>query len=126
MSNANRSMWILRTDAADSYERILKHLVYRNTFQPMGPNGQRTVTIQTQVKCLGETNTYNLPTFTRTIAIEEQKIPVKIELKAETNYIAPEDAMDVGIYLFRDLSIYTNVIKKDQSKYEQKQKSRNK
>lgn len=120
MSNSNRSMWILRTDATESYEKILKHLVYRNTFQPLGPNGQRTVTIHTQVKCLGETNTYDLPAFTRSISIEETKIPVKIELKADTNFIVPEEAMNRGIYLFPNLEIYTNMIKKNQGKFKKK------
>jgi hypothetical protein len=114
MSNSNRSMWILRTDNTESYKRLLKHIVYRNTFEPIGPSGQRTVTIQTQVKCLGETNTYDLPIFTRSISIAESNIPIKIELKGDTNYFVPEDVMDSGIYLFRNLSIYTNAIKSTQ------------
>jgi hypothetical protein len=107
-------MWILRTDNTESYKRLLKHIVYRNTFEPIGPSGQRTVTIQTQVKCLGETNTYDLPIFTRSISIAESNIPIKIELKGDTNYFVPEDVMDSGIYLFRNLSIYTNAIKSTQ------------
>jgi hypothetical protein len=114
ISNSNRSMWILRTDETESYEKLLKHLVYRNTFQPIGPYGQRTITLQTQIKCLGEPNTYDLPVFTRSISIEESKLPIKIELKSDTNYLVPEDVMNNGIYLFRNLSIYTNVIKKNQ------------
>jgi hypothetical protein len=105
-------MWVLRTDNSESYKKLLKHIVYRNTFEPIGPTGQRTVTIQTTVKCLGETNTYNLPIFTRSISITESNIPIKIELKGDTNYLVPEDVMDSGIYLFRNLSIYTNAIKK--------------
>ncbi len=116
MSNSNRSMWILRTDTTESYEKLLKHLVYRNTFQPIGPYGQRTITINTQVKCLGEPNTYDLPTFIRSVSIEEAKIPVKIELKANTNYLVPEEVINGGIYLFRTLTIYTNVMKKTQGK----------
>jgi hypothetical protein len=112
VSNSNRSMWVLRTDNSESYKKLLKHIVYRNTFEPIGPTGQRTVTIQTTVKCLGETNTYNLPIFTRSISITESNIPIKIELKGDTNYLVPEDVMDSGIYLFRNLSIYTNAIKK--------------
>src|SRR5689334_12702881 len=103
-------MWILRTDATESYEKLLKHLVYRNTFEPIGPYGQRTVSIHTQVKCLGEPNTYDLPIFTRSISIDEPKLPLKIELKSDTNYLVPEDVMNDGIYLFRNLSIYTNAI----------------
>jgi hypothetical protein len=114
ISNSNRSMWILRTDATESYEKLLKHLVYRNTFQPIGPFGERIITIQTQVKCLGEPNTYNLPIFTRSISIEEAKLPMKIELKGDTNYLVPEEVMNNGIYLFRTLSIFTNAIKKNQ------------
>ncbi|CAF4307243.1 unnamed protein product, partial [Adineta steineri] len=111
-SNSNRSMWILRTDARESYEKLLKHIVYRNTFQPLGPNGQRTVSINTRIKCLGEVNTYDLPALTRYISIVPPKIPVKIELKADTSYLVPELAMEQGIYLFRNLSVYTNAIKK--------------
>ena len=107
-------MWILRTDATESYEKLLKHLVYRNLFQPIGPYGQRKVTIQTQVKCLGETNTYDLPVFTRTISIAKANIPIQIELRGDTNYLVPEDVMNSGIYLFRNLSIYTNAMKKTQ------------
>ena len=115
MSNSNRSMWILRADNTESYKRLLKHVVYRNTFQPIGPNGQRTVTVQTQVKCLGETNTYDLPIFTRSISIAvEQNVPTRIELRSDTSFLVPEEVMDTGIYLFRNLSIFTNVLKNDQ------------
>jgi hypothetical protein len=113
-SNVNRSIWILRTDTSDSYENLLKHLVYRNTFEPIGPYGQRTISIRTRVKCLGEANTYELPTFTRDITIEQEKLPVKIELKGDTNYLVPEKVINRGIYLFLNLSIYTNAIKKNQ------------
>ncbi|CAF2502141.1 unnamed protein product [Rotaria sp. Silwood2] len=114
VSNSNRSVWILRTDTTESYEELLKHLVYRNTFEPIGPYGQRKITIRTRVKCLGEVNTYDLPTFTRYISIDEPKVPVKIELKGDTNYLVPEDVINRGIYLFRTLSIYTNAMKKNQ------------
>jgi hypothetical protein len=110
-------MWILRTDASEAYEQLLKHVVYRNTFQPLGPFGQRTVSIQTRLKCLGESSTHELPVFTRTISIDEPKLPTKIELKGDTNYLVPENVMNQGIYLFRNLSIYTNAIKKTQSKF---------
>ena len=105
-------MWILRADSTESYEKILKHLVYRNTFQPIGPYGERTVNIQTQIKCLGEVNTYQLPIFTRTVSIAAPEIPVKIELRGETTFLVPEEIMDNGIYLFRNLSIFTNALKK--------------
>lgn len=105
-------MWILRADSTESYEKLLKHLVYRNTFQPIGPYGERTVSIQTQIKCLGEVNTYQLPIFTRTVSIATPEIPVKIELRGETNFLVPEEIMDNGIYLFRNLSIFTNALKK--------------
>ncbi|CAF0826469.1 unnamed protein product [Adineta ricciae] len=114
MSNVNRSMWILRTDNTASYEKLLKHLVYRNTFQPLGPHGKRTVTVNTRVKCAGEVHTYDLPTFTRQVAIIEPKIPTKIEIRSDTSYNVPEQVMNQGIYLYRNLSIYTNAIKRNQ------------
>ena len=107
-------MWMLRTDATESYEQLLKHLVYRNTFPTIGPVGQRTVSIQTRVKCLGESNSYELPVFTRTISIDEPKIPTKIELKSDTRFLVPEKAMGQGIYLFRNLAIFSNAITKNQ------------
>jgi len=107
---------MLRTDAKESYETLLKNLVYRNTFQPIGPYGHRTVSIVTRVKCLGEVHAYDLPIFTRDISIIEPKIPTKIELKADTSYLVPEKVMNGGIYLFRNLSIYTNTIKQIQGK----------
>ena len=109
-------MWILRADSTEAYEKLLKHLVYRNTFQPMGPYGERAVTIQTQIKCAGEVNTYQLPTFTRTVAITAPEIPVRIELRGETSFLVPEEMMDNGIYLFRNLSIFTNALKKTEGK----------
>jgi hypothetical protein len=109
-------MWILRTDAKESYERLLKHLVYRNTFQPLGPYGQRTVSISTRVKCFGEVNTYELPTVTRQVSIVAPRIPTKIELRSETSYVVPEKVMNQGIYLFRNLSIFTNAIKRSHGK----------
>lgn len=118
MSNVNRSMWILRTDARDSYEKLLKHLVYRNTFQPLGPYGQRTVSISTRVKCYGEVNTFELPAFTRQLSIVAPRIPTKIELKCETNRLMTERTINQGIYLFRNMSIYTNAIKRNQGRTE--------
>ena len=109
-------MWILRADSTEAYEKLLKHLVYRNTFQPMGPYGERAVTIQTQIKCAGEVNTYQLPIFTRTVAITAPEIPVRIELRGETSFLVPEEMMDNGIYLFRNLSIFTNALKKTEGK----------
>jgi hypothetical protein len=108
-------MWILRSDNTESYKKLLKHLVYRNKFEPIGPSGQRTVTVQTQVKCLGETNTYDLPIFTRSISISEQSVPTRIELKSDPSFFVPEEVMDTGIYLFRNLSIFTNALKQSQS-----------
>lgn len=105
---------MLRTDATESYKQLLKHLVYRNTFPTIGPVGQRTVSIQTRVKCLGESNSYELPVFTRTISIDEPTMPTKIELKSDTKYFVPEKVINRGIYLFRNLSIFTNAIKKNQ------------
>lgn len=105
-------MWILRTDATDSYENLLKHLVYRNTFEPLGPYGERKITIRTRVKCLGEPTQHELPLFTRHISIDAPKMPVKVELKGDTNYLVPEDVINRSIYLFRSLSIYTNAIHK--------------
>jgi hypothetical protein len=117
MSNSNRSLWILRTDTKESYDKLLKHLVYRNTFEPIGPYGQRTISIRTTVKCLGEKYTYTLPTFTRYISINKPKVPTKIELKGDTNYLVTEKDVNQGIYLFQNLSIYTNAIKKNQGKF---------
>lgn len=114
--NSNRSMWILRADSSESYEKLLKHVVYRNTFQPIGPNGERTVSIQAQIKCIGEVNTYQLPIFTRTVSIAPSEAPVKLELRGETNYQVPEIVMEKGIYLFRELSIFTNVLKKTEGR----------
>lgn len=74
------------------------------------------MTIRTRVRCLGERNTYDLPTFTRYISIDQPKLPVRIELRGDTNYQVPEDVMDQGIYLFRTLSIYTNALKRNQGK----------
>ncbi|CAF1250602.1 unnamed protein product [Rotaria sordida] len=114
VSNSNRSVWILRTDTTESYKELLKHVIYRNTFEPIGPYGQQKITIHTRLKCLEGMNTYDLPTFTRYISIDEAKLPVKIELKGDTNYLVPEDVINHGIYLFRTLSIYTNAMKKNQ------------
>ncbi|CAF1018548.1 unnamed protein product [Adineta steineri] len=113
-SNSNRTIWNVRTDSSESFEQLLKHIVYRNTFDPIGPSGQRTVSIQTIIKCLGENYTYNLPTFSRRLAIDEIIHPTNIELKGDTNFYVPESVLNQGIYLFRNLSILTDAIKKDQ------------
>lgn len=109
-------MWMLRSDSRESYENLLRHLVYRNTFQPLGPHGERTVSIQTRVKCLGEQVSHELPVFIRKISIEAPRMPTKVEMKADTNFLVPDSVMNQGIYLFRNLSIYTNALKKRNSK----------
>jgi hypothetical protein len=114
VSNPNRSVWILRTDSSESIEYLLKHLVYRNTFEPIGPPGQRTVSIQTTFKCLGENYTYNLPLLTRRLSIDEVIRPANIELKGDTNFLINEQKLNQGIYLFENLSIYTDDIKNDE------------
>ena len=115
-SNSNRSMWMLRTDDRQSYENLLRHLIYRNTFEPFGPSGERTVSVQTRVKCVGESVSHELPTFVRKISIESTRLPLKVEMKADTSFVVPESVMNRGIYLFRNLSIYTNALKKSRSK----------
>lgn len=112
VSNSNRSMWMLRTDDKKSYENLLRHLIYRNTFEPLGPHGERTISIQTRVKCVGESISHEMPTFIRKISIESARLPMKVEMKADTNFLVPESVMNQGIYLFRNLSIYTNALKK--------------
>ncbi|CAF3271573.1 unnamed protein product [Rotaria socialis] len=107
-SNSNRSVWNLRTDSSAAYEELLKHIVYRNTFQPIGPSGQRTVSIQTTLKCLGENYTYNLPQFTRRLSIDEIILSKNIELEGDTNFFVSEQIIDQGIYLFGNLSISTD------------------
>ncbi len=114
VSNSNRSVWTLRTDSSESYEQLLKHIVYRNTFEPVGPSGQRTILVQTAIKCLGENYTYNLPPFTRRLSIDEIIRPTNIELKGDTNFYLGEEILNQGIYIFRNLSIYTDDIKKDE------------
>ncbi len=104
----------LRTDSSESFEQLLKHIVYRNTFEPIGPSGQRTVSIQTTIKCLGENYTYNLPLFSRRLSIDEIIHPTNIELKGDTNFLISEENISKGIYIFRNLSIYTDDIKKNQ------------
>jgi hypothetical protein len=89
-------------------------MVYRNTFDPIGPSGQRTVSIQTNLKCLGENYTYNLPLFTRRLSIDEMIRSANIELKGDTNFLISEERMNQGIYIFQNLSIYTDEMKKDQ------------
>ncbi|UJR21434.1 hypothetical protein I4U23_024520 [Adineta vaga] len=114
VSNFNRSVWTLRSDSSESMEQLLKHIVYRNTLEPIGPSGQRTVSIETAIKCLGENYTYNLPTFSRRLSIDEKIRPTNIELKGDTNFHLKEETLDQGIYLFRNLSIFTDALKKDQ------------
>ncbi|CAF2577588.1 unnamed protein product [Rotaria sp. Silwood2] len=114
ISNSNRSIWNLRTDSSESYEDLLKHIVYRNTFEPIGPSGQRTISIQTTLKCLGENYTYNLPKFIRRLSIDEPIRPTNIALKGDTNFFVSEQIINQGIYLFKNLSIYTDGIKNDQ------------
>ncbi|CAF1435096.1 unnamed protein product, partial [Adineta ricciae] len=114
VSNVNRSVWTLRAESSESMEQLLKHVVYRNTFEPIGPSGQRSVSIETAVKCLGENYTYNLPTFSRRLAIDEQIRPTNIELKGDTNLHPTEEALNQGIYLFQHVSIFTDALKKDQ------------
>jgi hypothetical protein len=113
-SNFDRSIWNLRTDSSESFEQLLKHMVYRNTLEPIGPSGQRTVSIQTSLKCLGENYTYNLPLFTRRLSIDEMVRSVNIELKGDTNFLTSEEQMNRGIYILRNVSIHTDEIKKDQ------------
>lgn len=91
----------------------MKHIVYRNTFDPLGPSGQRTVSIQTQVKCLGENLTYNFPLFTRRLSIDEVIYPTNIELKGDTNFLVTEEKINQGIYLFQNLTIYTDALKSE-------------
>ena len=114
-SNSNRSIWKLQTDSTESFEQLLKHLVYRNTLDPIGPSGQRTVSIQTTLKCLGENFTYPLSVFTRRLSIDEIIPPTNIELKCDGNLFANEQSITRGISLFRNLSIYTDNTKKDQA-----------
>lgn len=112
--NANRSSWTVRTDSTESYEDLLKHLVYRNTLEPLGPPGQRTVSIRTTVKCYGENFTYNLPVFTRRLSIDEPIRPVQIELKGDRMMKVTEAEMNQGIYLFDSVSIFTEDLNKNQ------------
>lgn len=107
-------MWVLRTDSTESFEQLLKHLVYRNTYDPLGPSGQRTISIQSSVRCLGESYTYNLPVFTRRVSIDESPHPVDIELKGDKNFLVTEEALNQGIYLFQNVSIYAGALSKDQ------------
>ncbi|CAF0892158.1 unnamed protein product [Rotaria sp. Silwood1] len=113
-SNSNRSIWNLHTDSSELYEDLLKHIVYRNTYEPIGPSGQRTISIQTTYKCLGENHTYNLPTFIRRLSIDEPIRPTNIELKGDTNFFVSEQIINQGIYLFKNLSIHTDTLNNDQ------------
>jgi hypothetical protein len=115
VSNTNRSVWIVRTDSTETFEQLLKHIVYRNTFDPIGPPGQRTISLRTNIKCLGENSPSSLPRWTRQLSIDELTRPTKIELKGDTNFYVPEDVINQGIYLFRNLSIYTDAIKTNQA-----------
>ena len=115
--NTNRSMWILRADSTESFEQLLKHIVYRNTFEPVGPAGQRTVSIQTTVKCLGENVTNILPVFTRRLSIDESVQSANIEMKGDTNFLVSEETLNQGLYLFQNLSIYTDALEKNQGEH---------
>ena len=105
---------MIRTDSTESFEQLLKHLVYRNTFDPLGPSGQRTISIQSTVRCLGEIYSYNLPVFTRRLAIDESPHPVDIELKGDKNFLVTEEALSQGIYLFQNISIYADALSKNE------------
>ena len=117
-SNANRSSWTVRTDASESYEDLLKHLVYRNTLDPLGPSGQRTVSLQTTVKCYGDNFTYSLPTFTRRLSIDEPIRPVRVELKGDRSIKVTEDEIHRGVSLFDSVSIYTDDLDKAQGSFD--------
>lgn len=114
-TNVNRSAWIVRTDSSESYEDLLKHLIYRNILEPIGPSGPRTVSIQTTVKCYGENFTYNLPAFTRRLSIDEPIHPVQIELKGDRTMKVTEAELNRGISLFDSVSIYTDALNKNQA-----------
>ena len=114
-SDSNRSIWKIQTDSSESFEQLLKHIVYHNTLEPIGPSGQRTVSIQTTLKCLGENFVYPLPLFTRRLSIDEAIRPTNIELKSESKIFTTDGTINRGIYLFRNLSIYTDNAKKDQA-----------
>lgn len=113
-SNANRSIWTLRSDSSESFEQLLKHLVYRNTFEPLGPSGQRILTLETTLKCLGENYTYNFPVFTRRLAIDEILHPANIELKGDSTYFLKDDQIKQGIAIFQNLSVWTDSIQREQ------------
>jgi len=113
-SNVDRSIWTIESDSSESFEQLLKHLVYRNTFEPLGPSGQRMLTLKTTLKCLGENFTTNLPTFTRRLAIDEILPPTNIELRGDSNYLFKQDQIDRGIDLFQTLSILTDNGKREQ------------
>jgi hypothetical protein len=89
-------------------------VVYRNEFEPLGPSGQRTVSLQTTIKCLGDNYTYTLPTFIRRLSIDENIHPIQIELKGDANLHVTEDALNRGIYLFRNVSIYADALQTNQ------------
>lgn len=114
-SDSNRSIWKIQTDSSESFEQLLKHIVYRNTLEPIGPSGQRTVSIETTLKCVGENFVYPLPLFTRRLSIDEIIRPTNIELKSESKIFTTDGSINRGIYLFRNLSIYTDNVKKDQA-----------
>jgi len=113
-SNVDRSIWTIESDSSESFEQLLKHLVYRNTFVPLGPSGQRMLTLKTTLKCLSENFTTNLPTFTRRLAIDEILPPTNIELRGDSNYLFKQDQIDRGIDLFQTLSILTDNSKREQ------------
>lgn len=108
-------MWTLRTDSSELYEHLLKHVIYRNTFDPIGPSGQRTITIQTSLKCMGENYTYNLPAFSRRVVIEEIIHTANtLDLKGDTDFFVPEDVINQGIFLYGNVSISTDAGKREQ------------
>lgn len=81
----------------------------------MGPPGQRTVSVSTTLKCLGENYTYSLPTFTRRLSIDEIISPSTVELHGETSYVVSEHEVNQYIHIFRNLTISSDAIKKEQA-----------
>ncbi|CAF4431561.1 unnamed protein product, partial [Didymodactylos carnosus] len=71
ISNENQSVWILRTDSAESLENLLKHVVYRNYPIPMIA-GERQIIVKTSLKCLGDNHTTELKPFVKHLRIESK------------------------------------------------------
>jgi hypothetical protein len=107
-------MWVLRADTTESFEELLKHVVYRNTFEPLGPAGQRIVSLQTSITCLGDNSSSNLALFSRRLSIDETIHPVHIELKGDASLFVTEHTLNEGIYPFQNLSIYAEILSKTQ------------